>query len=131
MDEEEFRQRLDELDVDLTGTHAMAAGSFWPSTAIACALIEKGVIDKITLLKIVDTLMATASAFAVTQETDPQYSAHSLEVFRRHLEQMQLQPGNVLNELAQIERGAAAEAARYHQLLKKQRREDRKGDPSP
>jgi hypothetical protein len=122
MDEKEIRARLDELDADLTGAHAIAVGSHWPSTALACAMLDAGLIEKSALLKIVDTLMAIASAFAVTEETDPTYSAHSLEVFRLQLEQMELKPGSVLKDLEQIEIGATEEASRYHEMQKKNRK---------
>ena len=124
MDEKEIRGRLEELDADLSVTHAMATGGHWPSTALACAMLDAGLIDKMALLKIVDTLMSIASAFAVTEETNPEYSAFGLEVFRRQIEDMDLKPGSVLAELAKIERGAAVEADRYHEMLMRERRKD-------
>ncbi len=124
MDEKAVLDRLEDLDNELTGTHAIACNSYWPATAVACALLDKGVIDKANLLKIVDTLMATASAFSVTEEIDASYSAHSLEIFRLQLEQLNLRPGHVLEELERVERGAALQADQYHQMLKRERRDN-------
>jgi len=117
MDEKEVLHRLDELDADLTGVNAMTVGAHWPTTALACAMLDKALIDKTALLKIIDSLMMTASAFAVTTETDPAYTAFTLERFRRDIEQMELKAGNVLKELEEIEIGAAEQARRYQEIL--------------
>ncbi|MDR6102757.1 hypothetical protein QE369_002954 [Agrobacterium larrymoorei] len=128
MDEKKIGAHLEELDADLSVTHSMAAGSHWPTTALACAMLDAGLLEKAALLKIVDTMTEIVSAFSVKTEQDPRNSAFGLEAFRRQLEQMELRPGAVLGELEQIEIGASIEANHYHELQMRERRKDRGED---
>ncbi len=123
MNEKDIRARLDELDAELSVAHSIALGGYWPATAMACAMLNAGLIDKVALLKIVDTLSAIAAALAVASETDSRYSAFVLEAFRCQLEQMDLKPGCVLTELDEIEQGAAAMARFDGDLIPNQRKE--------
>lgn len=117
MSEDNFQFRLDELDADLSSATATALGAHWPSTAIACALLDKGLIDKRALLEIVDSLILTATFFAAKAEADPHASAAALERFRRDLEQMNLKPGAVLEELRKIEQVSLTQATERLSLL--------------
>lgn len=80
-----------------------ALNGHWPSTAIACALIDKGVLHKNDLLSIVDSLAITVASYAAHAEVQPALATAPLERFRRDLEQLELKPGKVLAELRRVE----------------------------
>lgn len=115
------RPSIEELDADLTAATTMVLGAHWPSTAIACALLDKGIIKKGELLAIIDSLILTASSEAVSAESNADDATFSLERFRRDLEQMRLEPGLVAQELRLVEQGSANEAANYRKMLRDER----------
>lgn len=115
---------IEELDADLTAAMTIALGAHWPSTAIACALLDKGLLNKGDLLKIIDSLILTASSYAVKAESNSENATLSLERFRRDLEQMNLEPGRVVDELRQIEEGSAKLAKRFQETLRREQRQD-------
>lgn len=102
----------EEFDQYMVDVHNTAANSFWPSIAIACALCDKGVIEKGRLLDITEAIIGYLRAEETGALAEVDVTIQPLELFRHHIEQLHLVPGQVLDELQTIEAGAAMSATR-------------------
>ncbi|MGB3834436.1 MAG: hypothetical protein WA975_21530 [Mesorhizobium sp.] len=111
----------EEFDQYMVDVHNTAANSFWPSIAIACALCDKGVIDKGRLLDITEAIIGYLRAEETGALAEVDETIQPLVLFRHNLEQLRLEPGRVLDELHMIEAGAAALAIRRVRNSKRER----------
>ncbi len=94
MSEDQNSLELEEESKYMDALNA-AEGATWPAFAIAAALLDKGLIDKETLIKITSALiMDTENALGI------QHSS-SLVIFRRLLLDHKLKEGDTVRELCQ------------------------------
>lgn len=114
--DETTRRMFDEMDRECLGAQMMAVGAYWPSIALALAMVDAGLIEKLALLKIIDSLHSVVLAWASDGLGDPRDEALGLERLREFLELKEMRPGQVLPELGLLER---AEAWRH--LTRKER----------
>jgi len=118
-DNEPWRSEIQAMDVEVLAVQQMAAHGFWPSIALACAMIDKGLLEKKSLLEFVDALISYVSAFSYGDLGDVDDRLHPLEHFRGILEHTDLRPGRVLAELQTLESVAAL---RMLEMSKRERR---------
>jgi len=97
----------EEFDDHMVTVLNMAANSFWPSVAVACALCDKGLIDKGRLLGVVEAIIGFVSADETGSLAEVEDTLVPLTRFRDVLEGLRLEPGRVLDELHMHEAGAA------------------------
>lgn len=108
MTEEPWRRALEDMDTEVLGAQKLAVGAFWPPIAVACALIDAGVIDRMRLLEIIDSLHALVTAEAVDDLGDPEDVGLGLEKAREFFDLHELTRGSVVRQLREMERGEAA-----------------------
>lgn len=100
----------EEFDDHMVAVQNQSANSFWPAFAVACALCDKGVIDKGRLLDITEAIIGYVSAYETGGLAEVDETIQPLEQFRDLLASLPLAPGRVLDELLamEAEEGVAA-----------------------
>lgn len=108
--EKPWKDDFEELDDLLFQNMRATDGAFWPPLAIALALIDKGVVDKETMLTIIDALRDIALGWA-----EPGYGeddARALQQMYDFLEAAEVSEGKVLRELRTLGAGEMLRALR-------------------
>lgn len=116
MSEEPWKRQLEDMDVEVLGAQTLAMGAFWPPIAVACALIDAGVIERLRLLEVIDSLHTLVTAEAADGLGDVEDVGLGLEKFREFFDLHELTRGSVVRELREMERGE------MERLLRRSRR---------
>lgn len=116
MTDEPWKRDLEDMETEVLGAQTLARGAFWPPIAVACALIDAGVIERLRLLEIIDSLHAMVTAEAVDGLGDPEDVGLGLEKFREFFDLHELTRGSVVHQIREMERGEA------ERLLRRSRR---------
>jgi hypothetical protein len=111
----------EEFDDHMVTVQNMVENSFWPSFAVACALCDKGVIDKGRLIDITEAIIGYVRADETGGLSEVDDTVRPIEQFRDLLFHLPLQPGRVLDELHTLEANAALQATRRVRNSKPQR----------
>lgn len=99
-----------EYDSHMVAVQNMSANGFWPVVALACELIDKGLIDRPNLLRITEAIIGYVSAEETGSLGDVEETVLPLTKFLDAIETLPLEPGRVLDELLAQEAAAGAKA---------------------
>jgi len=109
---DDFEAFREEFDDHMVAVQSMSANSFWPSVVLACALCDRGLIDKGRLLDLTEAIIGVVSAEETGGLADTCETILPLLRFRDLLERLRLEPGRLLDELHTFEAETADQAIR-------------------